>query len=309
MDTSTEAFRKYLVGAQSEGTARKYTAHAGVFLGLVRANGYQNFADIPPGLLSEFAAALSRDGKSPATVRVGVSAVKKYLNWVRGKGLEVTAQVNIDLPKIARVMRPVLPTSQFDAYFRRADADLHEPVRTATMLLPCCGVRASEMVSIRLGHIHKARVKMAAPPRGKVTYKNTLFLKVQGKGNKERHVPLMEEGVQILTGYLDGWRRAQPGPWLFPRLSEKDRGSKPVSARYLRGALQTMREPMGLEFTPHTMRRTYLTMLWKRGVDLATIAQIAGHASIQTTINHYIVMESNDVIQALHDAGSSMTED
>lgn len=311
VETSIPAFRKYLIGVKSKGTARKYAAYVKTFLGLVRSNGYAGFSEIPPGFLSEHAAALSREGKAPSTVRVEVAAVKKYLDWVRGKGITVPMQVNVDLPPGEIVMRPVLPTTQFTEYFRQADAVLREPVRTAVMLLPCCGVRATEMVSLKLGHIHKARVKMHSRG-GKEVFKTTLFLKVKGKGNKERHVPLMEEGVEILAGYLNGWRRSKPGTWLFPRLRKTlagDRGEKPVSDRYLRSALQTMREPMGLEFTPHTMRRTYITMLWKKGVDLATIAKIAGHASIQTTINHYIVMEPGDVIRALHDAGSSMTED
>ena len=185
-------------------------------------------------------------------------------------------------------------------------------MRTAVMLLPCCGLRASELVSIRLAHIKRARVKLRDKDRkGKPKYKTTLFLKVFGKGGKERHVPLMEEGVEILTGYLAGWRRTQPGPWLFPRITKNRSGSgrRHISDRYLRDALQRMREPLGLdEITPHTMRRTYITTLWRKKVDLKTIADIAGHANVQTTIDHYIAMEPSDAIRALHEAGSSLTE-
>ncbi len=310
-DISAAAFREYLVGVKkSEDTARKYAGYVGTFLGLVRSNGYDSFSDLPPGLLSEFAAMLGRDGKAPATIRLEVAAVKKYLQWVKGKGVQVADQAKADLPKRTIVMRPVLPTSKFTEYFRQADMGLEEPLRTAVMLLPCCGVRASEMVKLKAGHIHRAQVKLARKgPGGAPLYKHTLFLKVRGKGGKERYVPLMEEGVEILTGYMAGWRRRKPGTWLFPRLNGEVPGGDPVSARYLRGALQKMREPMGLDFTPHTMRRTYITMLWRKGIDLATIAKIAGHESIQTTIDHYIAMEPGDVVNALHAAGSSMTED
>lgn len=171
------------------------------------------------------------------------------------------------------------------------------------MLLPCCGLRAQELVSLRLDNIHRGVVKLQ---NGKE--KQTLYLRVVGKGNKERNVPLMEEGVEILTGYLAGWRRRQKGPWLFPSLaSDELNGLKHIGERMLRKALQKMREPLGMDFTPHTMRRTYITMLWRRKVDLKTIAAIAGHSNIQTTINHYIVMEPQDALQALQDAGSSLT--
>jgi integrase len=120
----------------------------------------------------------------------------------------------------------------------------------------------------------------------------------------------MEEGVEILTGYLAGWRRQYNGPWVFPKVTKtkKVTGHKHVSARYLRKSLQKMREPMGMDFTPHTLRRTYITTLHRKKVDLATIARIAGHVSVQTTIDHYIRMDHTDAVRAVHDAGSSITE-
>jgi integrase len=162
------------------------------------------------------------------------------------------------------------------------------------------------MVSLTLDQIHRATVKLR---NGKM--KTTLFLRIVGKGGKQRNVPLMEEGVEIITGYLAGWRRRQPGTWLFPKLSKKDKaksGRNHISDRYLRGALQKMREAMGIEFTPHTMRRTYITMLWRKGIDLRTLSEIAGHKQIQTTIDHYIVMEPDDAIIAVHNAGSSLMD-
>jgi integrase/recombinase XerD len=304
-DISIKAFKEYLLGVKSKTTARKYASYTKAFLKVMRSNGYTSFSEMPPGLLSEFASMLTRDNKSSSTVRVHVYAVKKYLGWVQSKGLNVPIQAKVDLPKRKLRMREVLPQEQFTNYFRSADLELEEPMRTAVMLLPCCGLRASEMVSLRLENIHRARVKLK---NGK--YKTTLFLQVRGKGDKERHVPLMEEGVEILTGYLAGWRRRQKGPWLFPKRTKRlsTNGVRHISDRYIRGSLQKMREPLGMDFTPHTMRRTYITTLYRKGVDLATISRIAGHANVQTTLDHYIAMEPSDAIRALHDAGSSLTE-
>lgn len=304
-DVSTKAFRRYLLGVKSESTARKYASYAGLFLRLMRANGYQTFSEIPPGLLSELASMLTHQKKSPSTVRVHVYAVKKYLEWVQAQGVEVATQARVDLPRRDIRMREVLPPDQISNYFRSADLELEEPMRTAVMLLPCCGLRASEMVSVKLEDIKKARVRLQG---GK--HKTTLFLQVLGKGNKERHVPLMEEGVEILTGYLAGWRRRQRGPWLFPRVTKSKAisGRKHVTDRLLRGALQKMREPMGMDFTPQTMRRTYITTLHRKKVDLATIRQIAGHANVQTTLDHYIAIEPTDAVRAVHEAGSALTE-
>lgn len=302
-DISITAFQEYLLGVKSPVTAKRYSEYASKFLKIVQEAGYKSFTQIPPGMLSEFSAMLSRQKNSASTVRVHVFAAKKYLEWVAMRGVKVTPQHRPELPRQDIRHRPVLPPDLFSLYFQHADLDLQEPTRTAVMLLPCCGLRAQELVSLRLDNIHRGVVKLQ---NGKE--KQTLYLRVVGKGNKERNVPLMEEGVEILTGYLAGWRRRQKGPWLFPSLaSDELNGLKHIGERMLRKALQKMREPLGMDFTPHTMRRTYITMLWRRKVDLKTIAAIAGHSNIQTTINHYIVMEPQDALQALQDAGSSLT--
>lgn len=303
-DTTPEAFRKYLRGVRAAKTAEKYYRCAKILVKLMRYNGYTTFADIQPSLLSDLVSTLVKQGKSPSTIRVEVYAAKKYLDWVESRGIQVAKQHKVDLPKREILMREVLPPEQFTNYLRAADLELEEPLRTAVMLLPCCGLRASEMVSLKLEHIHRARVRLK---NGKM--KTTLFLRVLGKGKRERHVPLMEEGVEILTGYLAGWRRRQPGPWLFPNTARKStKGKNPISDRHLRGSLQKLREPLGLEFTPHTMRRTYITTLHRKGVALATIAKIAGHANVQTTIEHYISIEPTDAVRAVHDAGSAIND-
>ena len=150
-----------------------------------------------------------------------IYAVRKYLQWVKSRGVKVAEQAKGELPKSPLRQQDVLPPDMFAAYFRQADIDLSEPIRTAVMLLPCCGLRAQEMVRLRLEHVHRATVKLR---KGKE--KSTLFFRFVGKGDKERNVPLMEEGVEILTGYLTGWRRRQPGPWLFPHLSKGTRNKR-----------------------------------------------------------------------------------
>lgn len=301
-DLSLRAFQLYLLGVKKPTTAKRYAEYAAKFLRLMQESGYTSFSQLPPGLLSEFGSALSRRGASASTVRVNVFAVKKYLEWVRAQGVEVSTQTKPELPRREIRARGVLPADSFTTFFRQADQELEEPLRTAVMLLPCCGLRGHEIVSLKLESIHRGSIKLQG---GKE--KSTLYLRLVGKGGRERNVPLMEEGVEILTGYLAGWRRRQKGSWLFPNRDDM-LGEQHITDRSLRKAVQQLREVLRMEFTPHTMRRTYITLLWRRGVDLGTIAKIAGHASVQTTLDHYIVMEPTDTLQALHNAGGSLTE-
>ena len=292
------------MGVKSPTTAKRYAEYAAVFLGVMQKSGYKSFAQLPPGMLSEFASQLRKQGNSPSTVRVYIFAAKKYLEWVSSSGVKVTPQNRPDLPNVTISHREVLPPELFTKYFQQADQELKEPLRTAVMLLPCCGLRASELTGLKLEQIHKADVRMQ-----KNKTKKTLFLRFTGKGGKERNVPLMEEGVEILVGYLNGWRKRQRGGWLFPSISNENReGLRHISTRGLRNAVQRLREPLGMDITPHMMRRTYITTLWRRKVDLNVIRQIAGHANIQTTINHYIIMDSNDSLEAFHNAGGALTD-
>ena len=308
-DTSLKAFKEYLEGTRSPATARKYVPYVRKFLLAVRENGYETLADIPPTFLADYALAVLRNKKAVSTAKLMVHAVKKYLEWAGQRGVTIVTQHKVEFPRQPVRMRSILPTDMFTTFFRYADANLTEPTRTAVMLLPCCGIRSNELLTLRTGDIQPHRVKMKTPKGKPQRYKNTLVLKVRGKGDKERYVPLMEEGVEILRGFLNGWRSRIPGTWLFPRVTKKGSAGRPMSDRHLRATMQKLREPMGLDFTAHTMRRTYITMLWRKNVDLSTIARIAGHASIQTTIDHYIVMEPEDVVKALQDVGDSMAED
>lgn len=307
VDTSLEAFYRYLRGVKQESTAGKYRDYTREFLRLMHDNGYTSFEQIPPGFLIDFQTMLAskKPRPQPGTIRVQVYAVKKYLDWVTSRGVKLTPQTLPELPQSPVRQLPVLSPNRFFDYFRQADIDLQEPVRTAVMLLPCCGLRAGEMIKLKLSNIHRTNIQLK---NGKE--KSTLFLRFVGKGNKERNVPVMDEGVEILTGYLTGWRRRQPGQWLFPHLSsdKKENGVRPISDRGLRAALQTLSIGLGVPLSPHSMRRTYITFLWRRGVDLATIAKIAGHASVQTTLDHYVVMDPTETLTAVHDAGSSLTE-
>lgn len=272
----------------------------------MQTNEFATFAEIPPGFLSQYASMLSNEGKVPSTVKVYVFAVKKYLDWVRLQSVKVEFQAKVDLPKVNQKVRPVLPADKMTDFFRYVDMELDEPTRSAVMLLPCCGLRATEMVSLRLLDINKARVRLKNG-----SYKTTLFFTLKGKGDKERNVPLMEEGVEILTGYLAGWRKRRAGPWLFPTPSprgSKKPGRRHITDRLLRDGVEKVRDLVGMKFTPQTFRRTYVTALYNKGVDVGVIADVVGHSNIQTTYTHYIKMDPQKSLEAVHNAGASLME-
>lgn len=293
-DTSPEAFERYIAKVRSKGTAEKYGAGATRLVEFCQLSDYLDWAEIPSNILSAFSEYLVSQGFSAATVALNVYGGRKYLNWLLGQGIPIPNISKPDLPKITYKVKDLLPPDALSRYFEMADQLLNEPYRTAVMLMPCSGLRIDEMASLPLTAIKKEQVVLED---GEV--KNTLVLKVAGKGGDERIVPLFDEGVKILTGYLAGWRKNCAGPWVFPC---NVKGKKHANVRCLRDALVKLRPSLGLEFTPHTMRRTYLVTLWRRGVSEAVLAKIAGHKSVQTLFKHYLALDSHDLIKAVHGA-------
>jgi site-specific recombinase XerD len=129
-----------------------------------------------------------------------------------------------------------------------------------------CGLRASEVLSLRVGDIDSSRM---------------LLWVRQGKGNKDRGVPLSPALLEALRAH---WQRLRPTTWLFP-------GHTPSGRRSL-GALQRLirRAVVAAGFTKkvslHTLRHSYATHLLEAGVDLLTIQRLLGHRDMQTTARY-----------------------
>lgn len=294
IDTSVEGFKRYLEGVRTPATADKYTRNVKTFLNVIAANNYQHFGELPPNILSQYAVALRNRGYGQSSVHNHVYAVQRYLNWVRDQGGEVSHLAAPDLPTVEFRVKEILDPEQVQKYLNLCNNLLDEPVRTAAMFAPCCGLRAQELCTLQLTNIRRGKIQLGD------TTRDTLLLQVIGKGGKERIVPLMEEGVELLAGYLGGWRRSTGGPWVFPAGHTKTLSQKPMPERTLRNAMMRVRDPMGMEFTPHTMRRTYLTVLWRRGVPEAVLAKIAGHKDVGTLLKHYLALDEQDILRKVH---------
>jgi len=133
-------------------------------------------------------------------------------------------------------------------------------------LLYSSGLRVSELVRIRLGDIHF----------------DAGFVRIMGKGAKERVVPVNTRALEKVKRYMEEERPATLGkrqsPYLFVT-----RIGKPMSRQRFWQTLKAIGKQAGLDISPHTIRHCFATHLLEGGADLRSVQKMLGHSDISTT--------------------------
>lgn len=140
---------------------------------------------------------------------------------------------------------------------------VRKPVyRGCLTLMYACGVRIGEAASLEVSAVDGVQ----------------RLVRVIGKGNRERHVPLPVPTLAMLRTL---WKTHRHVRWLFPNV----KGTQPVPRCTLYRAFRAARDAAGLpnEVTPHSLRHGYATRLLERGIDLRVIQVLLGHGCIQST--------------------------
>jgi integrase/recombinase XerD len=192
-----------------------------------------------------------------STVTIYLCGIKFFYEKTLGKELPVLDLVR---PR-SRVKRPVvLSTTEVRVLLNLVR---HPLCRMALTLIYSCGLRISEGMHLKVSDIDGQR----------------MLVRVEnGKGGKDRYVPLPERTRELLRGYYAIYR---PKTWLFPAKS----GDGPYCVTNLQKAFRAVvrQSGIGKQASVHTLRHSYATHLVESGVHLRTIQEILGHKSSQTT--------------------------
>lgn len=129
-----------------------------------------------------------------------------------------------------------------------------------------CGLRASEVLNLRVGDIDSSRM---------------LLWVRHGKGNKDRGVPLSPALLEALRTH---WRQRRPTTWLFAGKTPSGQRSLGALQRVIRRAVVVA--GFSKKVSLHTLRHSYATHLLEAGVDLLTIQRLLGHRDLQTTARY-----------------------
>ena len=220
-----------------------------------------------------FRAFLSRQNQrhlSKSSLARELSSLKSFFHWLnRNHIIDNTAITIISSPKKDKILPKALDVDQtLNLLDAAADfaKDKWQGLRDVAILtiLYGCGLRISEALSLNIGDIN-----------------HNDFLKIRGKGNKERLVPLLPIVKDKIAAYLKACPyNQQPGDALFLGA----RGER-ISPRIVQRTLEKIRSYLGLPdtLTPHALRHSFATHLLAEGTDLRSIQELLGHASLSTT--------------------------
>jgi integrase/recombinase XerC len=240
--------------------------------------GAADLAALRAADLRAFLARRAGDGAGVSTRARQLAAVRGFLRWLaRTEGLPAASIAGLRGPRL----KPPVPRALTPAQAREAAAkvgEAHDPARAARpaeqaardvalfTLLYGCGLRIGEALALD--------VRDAPPEDG------TAALRVVGKGNKPRLVPVLPAVRAAVAAYLRTRPGAGPGEPLF--IGARGARLDPAVAQR---TLRTYRRLAGLpeHATPHAMRHSFATHLLGGGADLRAIQELLGHASLSTT--------------------------
>jgi len=237
---------------------------------------------------------ITKQSLSPGEIKV--DHLRDFLSWINEVGLSARSQARIisglkgffkyclienivtddpsqllDSPRLGRKLPDTLSVHDIDNLIAAIDLSKPEGVRNKAMMetLYSCGLRVSELISLKLSNVHF----------------EIGFVKVIGKGDKERLVPIGSVAIKHIKIYINEIRchlKIQSGCEDFVFLNKNGR---PLSRVMVFMIIKQLSEKINLKksISPHTFRHSFATHLIEGGADLRAVQEMLGHESITTT--------------------------
>ncbi len=241
--------------------------------------------------LQGFVKDLISSGVSNATVVRVVSSIKSFYRYLVYEGvLKEDPSVLLESPKLGRHLPDVLSVEEIDKIIDSVDLKKAEGQRNRAILetLYSCGLRVSELINLQLRDI----------------YKKDGIVRVVGKGNKERLVPISKRAICEIDAYCKEARaklKIKPG---YEGLVFLNRRGAQLTRVMIFTIIKNAVELSGVEKTvsPHTFRHSFATHLLENGANLRVIQEMLGHASITTTevYTHLNSKMLSDTVEQYH---------
>ena len=222
--------------------------------------------------LRAFVTWLNEIGMQANTQARVISGIKAFFTYLMQEEIiQEDPTTLLAAPKLTRKLPDTLNINEINALIDAIDASKPEGMRNKAIIemLYGCGLRVTELVELRISNI----------------YRDTEFIKVIGKGNKERLVPIGSVALKLLEIYIQQIRvhlNIKKGHEDFIFLNRSGSRLSRISVFNL---IKSLAIATGIHksISPHTLRHSFATHLIEGGADLRAVQEMLGHASITTT--------------------------
>ena len=226
---------------------------------------------LSPEIIKEFIRHLSKD-VSPSTQSRIISGIKSFYEYLLfEKLIKSNPLAEIEQPKTQRKLPDTLSIDEINLMVSKIEKNKNEYYRNIAIIetMYGCGLRVSELINLKISDL----------------YLDEDFLKVTGKGNKQRLVPISSINKKCIVNYLNESRskikiKSTHSDTLF-----LNRRGKGLTRAMIFTIVKNLTKLAGIKknISPHTFRHSFATHLLENGADLKTIQQMLGHESITTT--------------------------
>ncbi|MBT8310631.1 MAG: site-specific tyrosine recombinase XerD [Flavobacteriaceae bacterium] len=201
-----------------------------------------------------------------------ISGLRSFFNYLIFEDYRETNPMElIESPKIGRKLPDTLSLNEIDELIAAIDLSTPQGERNRAIIemLYSCGLRVSELINLNISDL----------------FFDEGFIKVTGKGNKQRFVPIGESTQKYIMIYRDQVRNHLQIPNEFKDTLFLNRRGKQLTRSMIFTIVKQLAEKIGLKksISPHTFRHSFATHLLENGADLRAIQLMLGHESITTT--------------------------
>ena len=201
-----------------------------------------------------------------------VSGLKSFFNYLLlEEKIDINPMELIDAPKLVRKLPETLSIQEIEIIINAVDLDSKEGMRNKAILetLYSCGLRVSELVNLKVQNL----------------FLDIGFIKVLGKGMKERLVPIGTKAAECISIYMKEYRTNLNISEGFEGYLFINRRGKNLTRNMIFIIIKDLVKKAGLNknISPHTFRHSFATHLIEGGADLRAVQEMLGHESITTT--------------------------
>ena len=273
-DKALNDFKNYLKIERnlSKNTIESYLFDVKKLINFLKSNNTNLYPDqLSENLAKEFIYDISKKVKSPTQARI-VSGLRRFYEYLMLENIVKNNPIqNIEIPKIGTTLPVTLTVEEIDEIISGIKLTSKTGIRNLAILelLYSCGLRVSELTNLKISDLF---------------FKESI-IKVTGKGNKERFVPISNQAQLYINNYINEIRVFKKVKKNFEDtlfLNERGSNLSRVMIFIILKKLSSLAN-INKKIGPHTLRHSFATHLIENGADLITIQNMLGHESITTT--------------------------